>query len=467
MKSSSLLIAAFFLGILATTSTTFTTKALAQEFELVNLGCTRNLRTIFSSQAPDYCTSTESNSGILFDQFKVTRNTDRSIKLELKVFNRGSADGLVEVYNSRGNLQDIKIIDGNRPPTGLIQSGTDLFTRVPASLFSRYPLEDSRRNLREQNIIVMIPVGGSVQITKSSFYALRYNTSMLAIEVAQLAKGDPDFAQSNSVKEFIKGFVKDTVFTIDSNTSINIFKSEPTTLMLYSLDFIDKQRLAELLKEIVRYSVTVDSDPAQNPFLGAFSDVATDLGNIAIENIVDKYIAPGLGTFARNVRIQGSRVNTFARAVDTANSFSSGQRATVTFRDKSLLSNSTITSLSANQVKNSTLNIEGDNFKLDNGIYQDPNTHFSIKLTSITLGDLNGDKLQDAVVVFGVNGGGSGLYMRLGFLLNRNGQPIHVKSEELGDRTTVENVRILPDGMVEIEMLPWPSNSMSKRRYHL
>jgi hypothetical protein len=185
MKLLNLAITAVFSGLVAINLVAFNSNVSAQELESKNLGCTRNLRDILGQRAPNYCTSTEANSGILFDQFKVTRNSDRSIKLELRVFNRGFADGLVEVYDSSKHLRDIKIIDGNRPPTGLIQSGTDLFTKVPTSLFSRYPLGDSRRELKEQSISIIIPAGGSVNITKSSLYALRYNTALLAIEVAR------------------------------------------------------------------------------------------------------------------------------------------------------------------------------------------------------------------------------------------------------------------------------------------
>ena len=266
------------------------------ELKSTNLGCTNSLKTVLGQRSPDYCTSSEANSGILFDKFEATRNSDRSINLNLRVFNRGSADGLIEVYDSSQRLQDIKIIDGNRPPTGFLQSGGELL-KVPASLFSRYPLGDSRKNLQEQNISIKIPAGGSIKVSKSSSYALRYNTIMLAIEVAQLVKGDSEYTKSNSRKEVIIGFIKDTIFSRDSKTAINIFKSEPTTNALFSLDFIDKDKLAIFLQQILKYSVTIENDPSKNPFVGAIFDVTTDLGNIGIEKAID-YLGLGLGNLA-------------------------------------------------------------------------------------------------------------------------------------------------------------------------
>ncbi len=309
----------------------------ASEQELVasNLGCTSNLRTILGQSAPGYCTSSEANSGILFEEIKPqTRNADRSIKLEMKVFNRGSADGLVEVYDSNGRIVDVKIIEGNRPPTGLIQSGYDVITRrVPASFFSRYPLGDARKNLKEQKVSVTIPSGGSVKITKSSRFALWYNAAMVAVEVAQIKQGDPGFTEEESVKKIILEFAKEAYLSPNSKAAINIFKSEPTAQAIFSLDFIDPTKLAEILQKLLQYAVTVESDPSKNPLLAAFSDLYQDLGNIGIENALDRYILPGLGTLARTVRIGGSAVNTYARSADLRFAMQSGDKATITLRN--------------------------------------------------------------------------------------------------------------------------------------
>jgi hypothetical protein len=296
-----------------------------------NLGCTNNLRSILGQSAPNYCTSAEANSGISFDRFQVKRNSDRSINLEMRVFNRGSADGLVEVYDSSRRLVNIKIIDGNIPPTGLIQSGRDLFTKVPASIFSRYPIGDSRRDLKEQNLRATIPAGGFLKISKSSNMARLYNTAILAVEVAMSKQGDPEFAKSETGRKFIIGFAQE----FGTKGAINIFKGEPSVQAGFSLDFIDKNKLAEVLQKLVQYSVTIESDPFKNPLSGAFSDVFLDGANIGIENALDKYILPGLGTVARGVRQGGNAVNIFARAADLSNATLAGEKATVTLRDAS------------------------------------------------------------------------------------------------------------------------------------
>jgi hypothetical protein len=331
MKRSNFIIISTILGSLLTTSPViFQTKAVAaQELESVNLGCTQKLRTVLKQQSLDYCRSAEADSGVLFDQSKITRNSDRTIQLEFTAFNRGPADALVEVYDSGGRLRDIKIIDGNRPPTGLIQSGSDLFTKVPASLFSRYPLGDDRRDLKEQNIMVTIPAGGSVKITKSSNFAVWYNSAMLAVEIAQLSKGDPEFTRSETTKQLVREFAKE----FGTQTAVNIFKSEPSLQSAFSLDFFDKDRLGEVLQKLVQYTATIEGNPSKNPILGAFSDIYLTGANYGLETAIDTYILPGLGTLARHVRIGGNTVITFARAADLSKATIYGQKGTVTFRD--------------------------------------------------------------------------------------------------------------------------------------
>lgn len=301
-----------------------------KEVEFINLGCTQNLKTILRQQAPDYCQSKEADSGILFDRVNINRNKDRSTQIEFNIFNRGSADGVIEIYNADKSLQDIKIIEGNRPPTGLIQAGKDLFTNVPASLFSRYPLGDDRRDLKEQNFIVNVPAGGSVKITKSSKFAIAYNTVMLALEVSQL--GDSEFTKSETTKKFIQEFSKD----VAKQAAINIFKGEPNLQSAFNLDFIDKNKLSEVLLKFIKYTATIEQDPAKNPVIGAFSDVYSNGVNYGLENVIDRYISPGLGTLARTVRIGGNTVSTAARAADLRNAIIYGDKSTVTAKDISV-----------------------------------------------------------------------------------------------------------------------------------
>jgi hypothetical protein len=301
-----------------------------------NLGCSQNtdnfpdLGNLPWKKRLDYCSSIYAYSGILFDSLTPEKQENGTTKLKMEVFNRGSADALIEIYNSTGNLEDIKIIEGNRPPSDLINSGHDLFTKVPASFFSKYPVDDHRHNLTKQSIEIIIPSGGSVKITKSSNYASLYNVAMTALEISQLKSGNPGFTKSDTVKKLIKGFIKES----GNKSAINIFTSEPALQGVFSLDFLDKNKLAEVLYELVKYSSKVEKDPTKNPFLGAFKDVYIDAASIGIENALYRYINPGLGIFVKGVRVGGNAANTFARSWDYYNAMSNGDKSTIVLEDK-------------------------------------------------------------------------------------------------------------------------------------
>ncbi len=316
-------------------------------WEALNLGCTQNLKTAFGQTAPDYCRSAEADSGILFDRFEpAKRNTNGSITLGFMAFNRGSADALIEIYDIQGHLTDIKIIDGNKPPTGLLQAGTDMFTRYPTSFFSRYPIGDIRRDLEKASISdrakgedpnkveITIPVGGKAKITKSSNYAKLYNTVILALEVAQVS-GDSGLTKVKSTRQLVLRFVKES----STQTATNIFTSEPGAQALFSLDFIDRNKLAKILQKFVVSSLTADgkpleADPLKSPLVSALADIVVADSNEGLEIALDRYIAPGLGTFAKASRMTGGAINTASQAVDLYNSFAIGEKGSVVLINK-------------------------------------------------------------------------------------------------------------------------------------
>jgi len=352
MKRLKLTAALLMLGML-----TGSPKVSAQQIEPINLGCTEDLRIIFGQKAPDFCRSAEADSRILFDGFEVKEGADRSIQIDMKVFNLGSADALVEVYDARGNLLDLKVIGGSNPPTDLFRSGLDVFIKVPTSFFSRYPIGDPRRNLEEQTVSVTIPAGGYVDITKSSDMAYWYNVIIAGVDLIQLAQdlaqqpapqpaqGDPNFVQSKKMlKEMVLDFLKaySKAYKDDLKASggeqavVNIFKSEPFAQGV-SLAFVNREQLILILADFFKW--VRDNPPLNTVYRGGIEggsvllDVFIDTTNEGIETALDRAL-PGLGIFARAVRQSGSALNTAARLADLYNNyFVAEEKAVVTLRN--------------------------------------------------------------------------------------------------------------------------------------
>lgn len=304
-----------------------------------NIVCTGKTRNLLGQESPASCKSKEADSRLIFNSITWERQTDRSIKVEMKVFNQGTAEAFVQIYDAQKRLVNIKIIEGNKPPTGLIDSGIDMFTRFPVSLFNQYSLTDPRKNLNEQEFSdkkknsIIIPSGGSIKITKSSNEAFRYNAAMLSLELVLLAQGDPAFAKDETVKQFVKRFAQEAYFSRTSKATINFFKSEPSVQAQFRMDVVDPNKAAEVFKQLVEFSVSGENDPSKNPFIGAFLDVYKDVGNLGLETVLDKFILPGLGTFVKATRITSSRLNTFARGADLYYAMAAGEKATITLED--------------------------------------------------------------------------------------------------------------------------------------
>ena len=100
------------------------------------------------------------------------------------------------------------------------------------------------------------------------------------------------------------------------------------------------------------------------------------------------------------------------------------------------------------------------NIKLINGFHYYPNQYEIIDSTSYTdlndkmvaFGDLNKDGIDDAAVILGTEGGGSGYFVDLVVVYNMNGNPRCIASKGLGDRIEVKQIKI-NKGIVELKML--------------
>lgn len=95
--------------------------------------------------------------------------------------------------------------------------------------------------------------------------------------------------------------------------------------------------------------------------------------------------------------------------------------------------------------------MEGWQVKLTDGVYDDSDGeipyYVQIDPRSPIYGDLNGDGLEDALVLIYTQAGLSGQYLDLVWVVNRNGQPQPAKSISLGDRGKINSITIDQDGV--------------------
>lgn len=90
--------------------------------------------------------------------------------------------------------------------------------------------------------------------------------------------------------------------------------------------------------------------------------------------------------------------------------------------------------------------------KLTNGQYLKHDTESdrdeTLSLGKAVLGDLNGDGKKDGAVILYHNTGGSGTVAQVAAVIDANGQPRHVASRNLGDRTEIKSLDIQAGGIV-------------------
>lgn len=101
-------------------------------------------------------------------------------------------------------------------------------------------------------------------------------------------------------------------------------------------------------------------------------------------------------------------------------------------------------------------NLETKQFSFRNGkdSYEDPTdpVRISAGIAEKAFGDLNGDGVTDAAVVFWYNTGGSGIFEEICAVVATPENPLVTESIPLGDRVGIESVRIVR-GIIVLDLL--------------
>jgi hypothetical protein len=102
-------------------------------------------------------------------------------------------------------------------------------------------------------------------------------------------------------------------------------------------------------------------------------------------------------------------------------------------------------------------------FRLSDGSYQsgsDPSKSDFLQANlsdKVAIGDLNGDGMDDAAVVIGINTGGTGVFEYVVGVLSQDGQPVQAGYAYIDDRAVINNLNIA-DGEIILDTLKHAPN---------
>ena len=100
----------------------------------------------------------------------------------------------------------------------------------------------------------------------------------------------------------------------------------------------------------------------------------------------------------------------------------------------------------------SSQHVEEGEIRLVHGVYRDTARRVSVFfLPEYATGDLDSDGVPDAAVVLATTTGGSGTFLDLALVLNRDGQPVNAATRFLGDRVPVDRIRIV-EGEIQVDL---------------
>jgi hypothetical protein len=118
--------------------------------------------------------------------------------------------------------------------------------------------------------------------------------------------------------------------------------------------------------------------------------------------------------------------------------------------------------LTLETLKNAKYQIPGEEpFQLENGVYylppqppDAPPEDWTITLVEpVAFGDVDGDGVEDGIVILSARYGGTGAFKYVAVVLNHDGQLYNVASAFLGDRTVVNAIDILPSGEIRVDAI--------------
>ena len=190
---------------------------------------------------------------LLVDRVNYKDLSNGSRVLSFEVFNRGISDGVIEVRNARGELVEVRGIEGIRNPTSVFSFGIESIQRLYELATEGYGFTDPRNSLGNSQKTeirnIVIPRGGTLKFTKTGENALRYNQARFLINF--FFDSAPKLFEGSGVKaELMSAFY----FKLQQEQVGSLVKEEAlitprdAARALATASWIDDEKLRQLLK---------------------------------------------------------------------------------------------------------------------------------------------------------------------------------------------------------------------------
>jgi hypothetical protein len=234
---------------------------------------------------------------IVIDRVKCQQSPKKSMVCSFDLYNLGYADAVIEVYDARKNLVELRGVDGVRNPTNVVGFPIESIERLYKVATEGFGFNDPRnaagQSQKTEIRNIVIPKGGNLKITKTGRNANAYNQS-----------------------RFLMGLFFDTELPGTLPGSIkNVFGENPTLKQsLLSTFFVKLQQ--ERITSIVREGGF--ADPKKAFITGNWIDQnnLNKLMEIGVKALAEESLKQGVSKTVINQQVLGKKLNIWVTAAE-------------------------------------------------------------------------------------------------------------------------------------------------------
>jgi hypothetical protein len=194
--------------------------------------------------------ATNCNYGFIFDSVNYKELSDGSRVYSLDVFNKRHADGVLESRSQKGELIDIRGIDGRKITPSVLGFGIEAIPKLWQLASEGYDFLDPRNSLgnsrKTQIRNIRVAPGGTLKLRQSGENSMIYNQATFLTRLfVEVPNQSVILAVCEGLQKKGKGnFIKSEIFRSRMNKDMGIPIEEVSNL--WSASWVDNQKLEEL-----------------------------------------------------------------------------------------------------------------------------------------------------------------------------------------------------------------------------